>query len=150
MNSSGDITRCLVPSRQGVFNVRTTWPRSASARFGPTLSRRKRIDNTRWIQWFLGDLRLACLNSQGVVRQALARAEFWQRAAQHRVNERQSKILRRLVEAGDGGFFGGMTAEKHCNSSVTSHSSTNLRVKQSDARVVDQQRNPSAPSERSS
>lgn len=26
MNSSGDITSCVVPSRQGVFNFSTTWP----------------------------------------------------------------------------------------------------------------------------
>ncbi len=26
MNSSGDITKCVVPSRQGVFSVSTTWP----------------------------------------------------------------------------------------------------------------------------
>jgi hypothetical protein len=26
MNSSGDITWCLVPSRQGVFSFNTTWP----------------------------------------------------------------------------------------------------------------------------
>jgi hypothetical protein len=25
MNSSGDITKCAVPSRQGVFSVSTTW-----------------------------------------------------------------------------------------------------------------------------
>ena len=26
MNSSGDITKCVVPSRQGVFSFSTTWP----------------------------------------------------------------------------------------------------------------------------
>ncbi len=26
MNSSGDSTRCVVPSRQGVFGFSTTWP----------------------------------------------------------------------------------------------------------------------------
>ena len=26
MNSGGDITRCVVPSRQGVFSLSTTWP----------------------------------------------------------------------------------------------------------------------------
>ena len=26
MNSSGDMTRCVVPSRQGVLSVNTTWP----------------------------------------------------------------------------------------------------------------------------
>ena len=34
---------------------------------------------------------------------------FWQRATEQSINERQRKILARLVEAGDGGFLGDMT-----------------------------------------
>ncbi|MBC7437142.1 MAG: hypothetical protein H7332_13885 [Bdellovibrionales bacterium] len=35
------------------------------------------------------------------------------RSAALAVNERQRKILERLMEAGDGGFLGGMTADKY-------------------------------------
>jgi Fic family protein len=71
------------------------------------------LDITAWLQWFLQTFRLACTNSQTLVQQALIKAEFWQRVASVSLNERQSKVLRRLVEAGDGGFLGGMTAEKY-------------------------------------
>ncbi len=75
---------------------------------------------TGWVKWFLQTFRLACINSQGVVQQALIKAEFWQRAVDQGLNDRQSKVLRRLVEAGDGGFLGGMTADKYCKITGTS------------------------------
>ena len=58
-----------------------------------------------------------CITSQAVVKQALQKAEFRQRAAECGVNARQTKVLNRLLEAGNstlgGGFLGGMTNEKY-------------------------------------
>ena len=38
---------------------------------------------------------------------------FWQRHAQAELNERQRKVLNRLLDAGPGGFEGGMTNRKY-------------------------------------
>ena len=75
------------------------------------------LDVTPWVQWFVQALTQACIQSQAVVKQALDKASLRQRATSLAVNERQSKVLNRLLEAGSselgGGFLGGMTAEKY-------------------------------------
>lgn len=75
------------------------------------------LDVTPWVQWFVRAFRQGCITSQAVVRQALEKAEFRQRAGVCGVNARQTKVLDRLLEAGSstlgGGFLGGMTSDKY-------------------------------------
>ena len=82
------------------------------------------MDVTAWVQWFVQAFAQGCIASQAVVRQALEKAEFRQRAATCGVNARQTKVLGRLLEAGDstlgGGFLGGMTSDKYCKLTGTS------------------------------
>jgi len=76
------------------------------------------LDVTPWVQWFVQAFTQGCITSQAVVKQALEKAEFRQRAAAYGVNARQTKVLNRLLEAGNGtfggGFLGGMTSDKYC------------------------------------
>ena len=78
------------------------------------------LDATAWVQWFTQAFTAACVRSQALLQQALAKSEFWQRAAQVPLNERQRKVLALLIEAGDGGFLGGMTADKYLKITSTS------------------------------
>ncbi|MCX7250968.1 MAG: Fic family protein [Burkholderiales bacterium] len=71
------------------------------------------LDVTPWILWFVRIYTQACQRSQRIVLQAIAKSAFWQRATEQSINKRQHKILARLVEAGDGEFLGGMTADKY-------------------------------------
>lgn len=75
------------------------------------------IDATPWVLWFVRAFAHACMASQSVVRDATDKAQFRLRAAQCQTNERQRKVLERLLEAGHagsgGGFLGGMTNEKY-------------------------------------
>jgi Fic family protein len=75
------------------------------------------LDVTPWVQWFVQAFTQGCIGSQAVVKLALDKASFRQRAASLGVNERQTKVLNRLLEAGSsalgGGFLGGMTADKY-------------------------------------
>lgn len=71
------------------------------------------LDVTPWVQWFVRAFTACCIRSQAVVTQALQKTAFRLRASGFPLNERQSKILARLLEAGDGGFLGGMTADKY-------------------------------------
>ncbi len=82
------------------------------------------IDVTPWVQWFLQAFTRACKTSQAVVRDATDKAHFRLRAAQCQTNERQRKVLERLLEAGHmgsgGGFLGGMTTDKYAKITGTS------------------------------
>jgi len=71
------------------------------------------LDVTLWVQWFVRAFTACCIQSQAVVTQALQKTAFRLRASAFPLNERQNKILARLLEAGDGGFLGGMTADKY-------------------------------------
>jgi Fic family protein len=82
------------------------------------------IDATPWVQWFVQAFTRACITSQTVVRDATDKAQFRLRAAQCQTNERQRKVLERLLEAGHvgsgGGFLGGMTTDKYAKITGTS------------------------------
>jgi Fic family protein len=82
------------------------------------------IDATPWVQWFVQAFTRACIASQTVVRDATDKAQFRLRAAQCQTNERQRKVLERLLEAGHvgsgGGFLGGMTTDKYAKITGTS------------------------------
>ncbi len=71
------------------------------------------IDVTAWVLWFIGVFARGCEHSMSVIRQAADKAAFWQRCAQIDLNARQRKVLARLLEAGDGGFLGALSAEKY-------------------------------------
>jgi Fic family protein len=82
------------------------------------------IDATPWVQWFVQAFTQACMASQAVVRDATDKAQFRIRAAHCQTNERQRKVLDRLLEAGHagsgGGFLGGMTTAKYAKITATS------------------------------
>lgn len=82
------------------------------------------IDATPWVQWFVQAFTHACIASQTVVRDATDKAQFRLRAGQVQTNERQRKVLERLLEVGHvgsgGGFLGGMTTDKYAKITGTS------------------------------
>ena len=63
------------------------------------------LDVTPWVQWFVQAFTQGCITSQAVVQQAVEKAGFRQRAAEHGVNARQTRVLNRLLEAGDSTLY---------------------------------------------
>ncbi len=70
-------------------------------------------DLTEWLMWFLECLTRAMERSETIIVHVLAKAEFWQRNAQVNMNERQRKVVNRLLDAGEGQFLGGLTTRKY-------------------------------------
>jgi Fic family protein len=66
------------------------------------------LDVTPWLQWFLACLLRAIEGAQGTVDQVLLKARFWQAVAGLALNERQIKLLNRLLD----GFEGKLTSSK--------------------------------------
>ena len=71
------------------------------------------LDITPWVSWFLKLFTMACQHTQQGITQAILKAQFWSDHLHSNFNQRQRKTLQKLLDAGDGGFLGGMTAEKH-------------------------------------
>jgi len=83
-------------------------------------AQRGSLDVTPWVSFFVNQFHLACVSSQQVIAAAIEKSRFWATHAQHDVNERQRKVVKRMLDAGNGGFKGGMTAEKYGNLTGTS------------------------------
>jgi Fic family protein len=68
---------------------------------------------TDWLEWFLGCLKRAIESSDARLDDVMAKSRLWQRQAGVSVNERQLKVLNRLLDAGRVGFEGGLTTRKY-------------------------------------
>ncbi|MBI5149776.1 MAG: Fic family protein [Candidatus Omnitrophica bacterium] len=77
-------------------------------------------DITAWLEWFLGCLIRAMERSETIIAKVLAKVEFWQRHSQTTLNERQRKVINRLLGAGVGQFQGGLTTRKYVSLTKTS------------------------------
>lgn len=70
-------------------------------------------DITAWLSWFLGCMLRAIEKSEIIIAGILTKAAFWQKYAQTPLSDQQRKVLNRLLDAGPGGFSGGLTTRKY-------------------------------------
>ncbi len=70
-------------------------------------------DITDWMKWFLECMSKAILSSNKLLSNVMLKARFWKHYARTNIKERQSKVLNRLLDAGPGGFEGGLTNRKY-------------------------------------
>lgn len=104
---SGVPTRLYSLSRQVLAERRGYYDALAQAQRGD-------VDVTAFVQWFADVFGRACVAASEVIQASLERSRFWAVQAQgEAVNERQRKLLQRLLLAGDGGFLGGLNVEKY-------------------------------------
>lgn len=66
------------------------------------------LDITPWMTWFLGCLDRAIQGAETTLASVLRKARFWQRHAEASFNDRQRKVLNRLLD----GFEGKLTSSK--------------------------------------
>lgn len=71
-------------------------------------TQKRSMDVTEWLAWFLGTLHRALGEAQAALDTVLARARFWQHWAATALNDRQVKLLGRLLD----GFDGKLTSSK--------------------------------------
>ena len=66
------------------------------------------LDVTEWLLWFLSCLQNAIAHAENTLAAVLSKAEFWERFAQVPMNDRQIKVLNRILD----GFEGKLTSSK--------------------------------------
>ena len=66
------------------------------------------LDITDWLEWFLGCLERAIDGAETILAAVLKKARFWEKQAGESFNERQRKVLNRLLD----GFEGKLTSSK--------------------------------------
>lgn len=71
------------------------------------------LEITRWLGWFLDTLEEALHQALSRVDRVLAKANFWQHHAMTVLNERQIKVLNRLLDTAGEQFEQGINARKY-------------------------------------
>lgn len=66
------------------------------------------MDVTAWLTWFFAALKQALNNAHATLDAVLSKARFWQRWSETPMNERQIKVLNKLLD----GFDGKLTSSK--------------------------------------
>jgi Fic family protein len=96
-------------SRQRFYSM-STQIRHERKQYYTTLERTQKsnLNVTRWQEWFLGCLVRAVEGSQETLSSVLQKSRFWEHFAQQPLNERQIKVLNRLLD----GFEGKLTTSK--------------------------------------
>jgi Fic family protein len=83
-------------------------------------SQRGTPDITDWLSWFLGCFSRAVTRSKMFLDLILLKARFWQQHGTKKLSDRQRKVINRLIDAGPGGFIGGLTTRKYVSMTKTS------------------------------
>lgn len=71
------------------------------------------LEISDWIIWFAKACEEACDVSCSLMVNALQKSSFWNLFSHVSLNERKKKVIQRLLDDGDGGFLGGLSAEKY-------------------------------------
>ena len=101
------LSRQLLSSRAGYYDCLNA-------------AQRGDLDVTAWVGWFTRQCTAAYEVASQVIDRALEKRHFWDRQETSGLNERQHKALQRLLDAGDGGFEGGLNVEKYIKMTGTS------------------------------
>ncbi len=71
------------------------------------------FDITPWILWHLNILNNAMMNGLKNIEYLIQKTKFWDRHRAHPLNERQIKVLNRVLDMGTENFEGGISTKKY-------------------------------------
>ena len=77
-------------------------------------------DATEWLLWVLARVDQAMAVAEKTIAKVLLKAEFWRRHSATPLDEKQRKVINRLLDTGPGGFEGGLTNRKYRGMTKTS------------------------------
>ncbi|MBL8358935.1 MAG: Fic family protein [Rubrivivax sp.] len=96
-------------------------------------------DVTEWICWFVEQVQAACAEASTAVDHTLVKARFWMDHSDKALSERQRKVMNLLLDAGPGGFDGGMSTKKYENLTGASRATASRELIDLQARGLLQQ-----------
>lgn len=82
------------------------------------------LDLTEWLLWFLGCFERAIVRSDKMIGKVIQKARFWEVHSQTQLTPRQRKVINRLLDAGKGGFEGGLTTRKYAGMTKSSRATS--------------------------
>ena len=84
---------------------------------------------TAWLKWFLETLLTSLKESRKNIQFILQKTAFWDRHRNTSMNEREIKVLNRLLEVGEGNFEGGINTQKYASLTKVSKATASRELK---------------------
>lgn len=78
-------------------------------------TQRGNSDITPWLVWFMQCLLTALITSDKLLHDIFTKTTFWQKFHTTSINERQRKIINKILDGGQNNFTGGLTTRKYIN-----------------------------------
>ncbi|MHC8323766.1 Fic family protein [Pseudomonas sp. GB2N2] len=76
-------------------------------------SQKATVDITEWLEWFLQTLLRSLQQAMTRIESVLGMARFWQAHRESGLSAEQMKVLNRLLDGGERGFAGGISAAQY-------------------------------------
>lgn len=76
-------------------------------------SQKATVDITEWLEWFLKTLLRSLQQAMARIESVLGKARFWQAHRESGLTAEQTKVLNRLLDGGERGFEGGISAAQY-------------------------------------
>jgi Fic family protein len=76
-------------------------------------SQKATLDITHWLEWFLQTLLRSLQQAMVRIESVLGKARFWQAHRESELSTEQTKVLKRLLDGGERGFEGGISAAQY-------------------------------------
>jgi Fic family protein len=87
------------------------------------------LDITLWLEWFLETLLKSLKASRKNIQYILQKTAFWDKHRSTSLNEREIKVLNRLLEVGEGNFEGGINTRKYASLTKVSKNTASRELK---------------------
>jgi Fic family protein len=78
------------------------------------------LDCTPWISWYLDRFNDSLQETLDAINKVMKKTKFWDKVRHTVLNQRQLKVLRKLLEYNEGEFQGGLTTKKYVAMTKTS------------------------------
>lgn len=90
----------------------------------------KSYDFTLWITWHTKMINNAINISLENIQSVVKKAKFWDKARNLKLNEKQIKVLNKLLDVGEGKFEGGLTNKKYRSLTGTTQVTASRHIKE--------------------
>ncbi len=90
----------------------------------------RNFDFTTWILWHTSMIDSAINISLENIQTVVNKTKFWDRARTLNLNEKQTKVLNKLLDAGEGKFEGGLTNKKYRGITGTTQVTASRHIKE--------------------
>ncbi|QOY53147.1 Fic family protein [Candidatus Sulfurimonas baltica] len=78
------------------------------------------LDCTAWVLWYLDRFNDSLQETLDAINRVIQKTKFWDKVRQITLNQRQLKVLSKLLEYNEGEFQGGLTTKKYVAMTKTS------------------------------